>query len=365
MSALRRAWLLAPLLCGACPPRAPAAAPPAAPPAASDALAPDAPEAHDTAPRPLEADAPPPESAGAPRCLVEALPAPPPPAPPAPCADVPAALRPRAEALLARDFRPSAPGARLEVRFDCDPLSAPFELVHESGRGHAPRLTLTRLRWREKKIEALRLRGGPELSVERGELARGALDLVLPELRALALAQLAERRPPDAGGSSGYGSSQSWFGLLRLTDPEGRAIERGFAGADASTTQLESLPTRAIAARLDHALDRVAWQPAPVDADARAFFVERYLAASPQHQTWWIRERLVALAAAAGTPALVPSLIAAAADTSTDASAARTRDLALAALAALAGFDARQDPNGAPHSEAEAVAAYAAACAPP
>lgn len=352
---LRRTWLLALLACSACPPR---------PPAAAGARASNTPEQGST-PRAPEADAPPPPPADPPRCLVEAPPPSPPPAPPGPCADLPAALRPRVEALLARDFRPSVPGARLEVRFECDPLSAPFELVHESGRGHASHLTLTRLRWREKKIEALRLRGAPELSVERGELARGALDLVLPELRALALAQLAERRPPDATRASGYGSSDSWFGLLRLRDLEGRAVERGFAGADASATQLESLPVRAIGERLDEALDKVAWQAGPVDPDVRAFFVERSLAASPQHRTWWIRERLVALAPAAGTPALVPSLIAAATDSATDASAARTRGLALAALAALTGFDARQDAHGAPRSEAEAAAAYAAACPTP
>lgn len=355
---LPRAWLLALLACAACPPRAPVAAPAAA------AHTSDTPE-QDSAPRPPEADAPPPPPADPPRCLVEAPPPSPPPSPPGPCAEVPAALRPRVEALLARDFRPSVPGARLEVRFACDPLSAPFELVHESGRGHARHLTLTRLRWREKKIEALRLRGGPELSVERGELARGALDLVLPELRALALAELAERRPPDVNGAAGYGGSDSWFGLVRLRDPEGRAIERGFAGADASATQLESLPLRAIGERIEQALNKVAWQPGPVDPDVRAFFVERSLAASPQHRTWWIRERLVALAPAAGTPALVPSLIAAAADTATDASAARTRGLALAALAALTGVDARQDAHGAPRSEAEAAAAYAAACPTP
>lgn len=312
---------------------------------------------------PHEEPAPPAEPPP-PACRVDPLPAAAAPPPAGACVPVPAALQKRLSPELTRAFSPTVPGAAVIARYECDPLAAPVELVHETGAGHGHLLALTRLRWRGGALDALRIRGNPEITVERAELPAAALDRLLPELRALALARLEEKKPPDPKGMSSYGTSRDWFGLLRLVDRDGRALERGFAGYDNSDTQARQIPVAAIDKRLGPLLAAIPWQPAPVDDDARAFFVDRFLAASEEHATWWVQEHLVELAADAGTPALVPALIALAQRDAAEPSAERTREHALAALAVLAGFDARKDPQGAPVPPAEAAATYARACAP-
>lgn len=328
---------------------------PVTPPTAETPPPPTAPAAQPEPPAPAE-PAPP-------TCRVEAAPAAAAPPPAAACVPVPAALQKRLSAELRRAFRPTAPGGKLAASYECDPLAAPVELVYETGSGHGHLVSLTRLRWRDRTIEALRLRGNPELTVERASFGRAALDAALPELRALALARLEEQRPPEPRGMSAYGSSHDWFALVRLVDDAGRALERGFAGYDNSDNQLRSIPVAALDKRVESALEKVTWQPAAIDDDARAFFVARFLAGNEEHAEWWVREHLVALAGAAGTPALVPALITRAQDNNADASAERTREHALAALAQLAGFDARKDERGAPVPPADAAAAYARACA--
>ncbi|MBL9105891.1 MAG: hypothetical protein JNL82_33525 [Myxococcales bacterium] len=84
------------------------------------------------------------------------------------------------------------------------------------------------------------------------------------------------------------------------------------------------------------------------------------VAAGPGRAAWWVKERLVRLAAEVGAPALVPGLVALARDVRVDASVLRTRELALAALAELAGFDARAEPNAG--STESAAAIYADNC---
>lgn len=299
-----------------------------------------------------------------PACRVDPLPvAAPAPPPPAACAAVPAALRKRLGPALTREYKPTAPGAKAVVTFDCDPLAAPAELVHETGSGHGDLLQLTRLRWQGNRLVGLRMRQRGDLEVARVELPARSLGVDLAELRALALASLTEKVPDEAMGMSAYGSSHSWHAHVRLVDVAGRALERSFTGYDSSDTQIAAIPVAALDKRLDAALDKLNWQPAALDDDARAFFVDRYLAAGPAKAGWWIKEHLVQLAASAGTPALVPSLVALAQTTRSEASDLRTRTQALAALAVLAGFDARKTAEGAAVPEPEAAAVYARACA--
>jgi hypothetical protein len=271
-------------------------------------------------------------------------------------------LRPRLE----RAFRPTAPGATLAIRYACDPVGEVWELVFETGTGHGHGLALVRLRWRDRTIAGLRISrdGRGEVRVERAEVERVDVDRALPGLRGLLLAQLEERVPPDPRGGAAHGGSGSWHAALRLADSAGHVDERGFTGSDSSVDQLHSIPVAEISATMRPLVDAMAWQPAAVDDDARAFFASRFVAAVPDRAAWWVKERLVALAAVVGTPALIPRLIALAQDIRVDASVQRTREHALIALAALAGFDARYDAQGAPVGDDVAAATYAAACGP-
>lgn len=338
------------LLCACAPKPAPAPPPEPTPPPVVAAPEP--------APAPAEPEPP------LPTCRVAPLPAAAAAAPPpTACVAPPAALRKRLGAELVRAYKPTASGARAVATFDCDPLAATAELVYETGIGHGHRLQLTRLRWQGDRLVGLRMHGSSEFVVERVELAAKALAKLLPELRALALVKLTEEVPKDATGMSAYGSSHSWHARVRLVDAAGRAVERSFTDYDSSDTQLAAIPVDALDKRIHRALEELEWRPAALDDDARAFFVDRYLAAGPGQAKWWIREHLVELAAVAGTPALVPSLVALAQPAREDASALRTRTQALAALAVLAGFDARKDAQGAAVPEPEAAALYARACA--
>jgi hypothetical protein len=255
------------------------------------------------------------------------------------------------------------------VSFDCDVLGGVDELVYEVGSGHGQDLSLIRLRRREDRFEALRIQrpsmfstaGRPAL-IERGELHASAVDALLPVLRGLVLAKLEQREPPNSTGGSGFFSSKDWHGALRLKDAAGHVVERAFTGYESSEEQLRSIAMAGVVELLDPVVDRIPWQPAPADANVRSFFVERFLSAGPERAEWWVKERLVMLAEHAGTSALVPKLIALATNMGGDASVQRTREHAVDALAALAGFDARRDALGKPAPLNTVTEAYARAC---
>src|SRR6185503_11010609 len=100
-----------------------------------------------------------------------------------------------------------------------------------------------------------------------------------------------ERIPPDANGSSGFFSSGDFHSLLRVEDAAGHAIERAFTGYPSSEEQLQSAPAAEIGELLYPLVEKIPWQPAAADDDARAFFVTRYLSAGPARAAWWIKER--------------------------------------------------------------------------
>ncbi len=324
------------------------------------------------APAPAPAPVSPPAAEPLPVCRVD----PPPPTlrslPPASCIPVPTALQRRTRARLAADFFTRMPGARLITQFECDPLAAPAELIHESGHnGDVPNLRLLRLRWHADNIDVLSIRlqrslEDPdvyELQVQRGSVPEPLVSRMLPELRALLLARLTETLPPDTRQSIGFRNGHTWHGRLRLVDGAARALEHHFTGSNADSNQLTRLPVVQSSARMLSILQAVQWQTAvAIDADVRTFFVARFLATVPADARW-VTESMVRLAADLGTPALVPALLPLAQDDAAGDSHRRLRTHALAALAALTGFDARNDAHGDRLPEAAAAALYTRACA--
>jgi hypothetical protein len=277
--------------------------------------------------------------------------------------------------MLVKRYAPTGPKARLVATFACNPLSGPpAEVVYEYGSGHGQDLALVRLRRRGTDLDVLRIAQPPYMGaqdperypVARGTVAAAALDALLPAARALLLAKLEERVPEDEAGLSGFFSSVDFHSLLRLEDATGHMVERAFTGYPSSEEQLVSMPMAEIDELLYPFVEGIHWEPAPVDDDARAFFVARFVAAGlvphPGRAEWWVKERLVMLAEQAGTPALVPSLVALALAPGDDASVARTREYAVNTLAALTGIDARKDAHGEARAVADAAADYARAC---
>jgi hypothetical protein len=295
------------------------------------------------------------------------------PTPPGACVPVPARHAAGARAKLAKRYSPITPRARLVATFACDPLSGPpTEVVYEYGSGHGQDLALVRLRRRGTDLEALRialpsylLGHASSFEVEHGAVPAAALDALLPSARALLLARLDERIPPDDTGRSYFSSSGDFHARLRLEDAAGHVVERTFTGYPSSEEQLRSMPMAEVGELLYPFVDGIRWGPAQVDDDVRAFFVGRFVAAAlvphPGRAEWWVKERLVMLAEHAGTPALVSSLVELAL-VAGEASVARTREYAVNALAALAGFDAREDARGEARAVADAAADYARAC---
>lgn len=305
-------------------------------------------------------------------CRVEPPPPHKTPGPASACINVASSLDKALRPKLTKTYEPTATGAKLVITFPCDPLGKVRDILYESGSGHGQNLQLIRLRIHDGSLSALRITkpgvfdtaaSGP--TVDRAEIDGRAFQAHLPELRALTLAKLEERVPPDPPEISGSFSSNDWHGLLRIEDEAGLSIERSFTGYQSSSAQLKTIPLGQIGEVLYPILEAIPWQSAPADADARAFFVERALAADLPKAEWWVKERLVELAAAFGTPALVPTLVDLALDARRDASVQRTRVHAVNALAALAGFDARHDAKGALLPVDDVAAAYARACRRP
>ena len=348
----------------ACAPARSDAGPPRPPPVAPDPAPPPAQAASPASdPEPV---APP----ATPVCKVELAPRAPVARAAAACVPVPVAVQRRVRARMVERHVPTHVGAQLRVTFACDPVGRPVELVHESGSGHGQDLTLVRLRLRGRQVEALRVTrpsyfdSSAAFSVERAELAVSVSARQLADLRGLLLARLDERIPDDAADGRFSMSSHDWHGLLRITDAAGHALERRFTGYDSSEVQLGSVPMAEVSQILGPVLEQASWRPAAVDADAQSFFAARAVVERSEDGEWWVRERLVLLSEYLGSPALVVRLVALAQQNSADASAVRSRGYAVAALAAITGYDARLDEKGAARTIAEAASVYARICRP-
>lgn len=355
-------WVLASLLLGAC-----GGSSGADPRSGAD------PEDSSTASDGAEGSSTQAKAKGAPVCRVEPLPpapAPPPPLPAGACKAVPGNVQAGVREALTKSYDPPAPGAKLVAKFDCDPLGRPVEVLYERGNEYRLTLELVRLQRRGGRIQALRIASpsyrsdsGGAVRVERGEIEESALDEDLPALRGSLLAKLEEKVPPNATRSASF-SPESLHDRVRIQDEGGRVIDRGFTGYHSKDMQVDSVPVIVAADSVRLLVKRIHWQAAPVDADVRSFFVERFVSGSSQSSTaWWVYECLVRLSGQVGTPALIPKLIELAqAEASDDAAVGRRSQQAVNALASLTGIAAPRDEDGKPVPTKEAAAEYARAC---
>jgi hypothetical protein len=283
-------------------------------------------------------------------------------------------------ARLLQEFEREHDGSRVEVWFGCDRLAPELdEIVFERGSGHGGSLELWRLKRAHagvRRYELLGLSarayfarpGEPAAQALRGEVDAARVEAALPLLRASLLALPHEieppRRPGYIGGMRFVISSNDFHVAVELRDAAGAALERSFTGYGGSSGQEEHLPMSIANEALSAIVDAAGAEAAPVDDDARAFFARRLRRAEAFEPAWWVRERLGLLAASFGSGAVLGPLLAMAQATPGDASVERSRALALGALAALSGWDARLDPVVGRRSDRQAAEAYAEACGP-
>ena len=291
------------------------------------------------------------------------------------CAAIDAAELARVEARLRKEIVVYRKPSKLVVDFGCDALTSSVgEVVLEDGSGHGGTLRIVRFERTPSSVDVHMIasshyfNAGTVISTAR--MGTADFDAMVVEARVAVLAKphLIPLSVPSNGfglGMSGSFSSNDFHLALALRDEEGHLVARHFTGYESSDAQEAILPMRMATERFEAALGSLAFtkEPAPTDDD-KALFVRQFLAAmNGEHPFWWITERYVALAAELGTIDVVPTLVRIA-QKKGDASADRTRPVALAAIAALTGWDPRVDERGKPRDLDAAAAAAANECAP-
>lgn len=268
------------------------------------------------------------------------------------CTGIDGAEMARVEARLRKDFVVHRKPSKLVIDFDCDAISvgAAREVVLEDGSGHGGSLRIVRFRRAAMHVDVKMIayshyfNKGTEIST--AQMGVADFDSMVAQARVAVLAKphlVPLALTPGAVHAIGGSHSSNDFHLgLRIADDEDHVIERHFTGYEGSDAQGEILPMRMATERLESTLASLAFtkEPAATDDD-KDLFVRRFLAAMRDKPFWWITERFVALAAELGTIDIVPSLVTIA-QKKGDASADRARPVALAAIAALTGWDPRE-----------------------
>ncbi|MDI1448585.1 hypothetical protein [Polyangium sp. 6x1] len=301
----------------------------------------------------------------------------------------PLACRPKepaAESSIATDmraqFKPTRPGSTLDVSFGCDGLDQPLaKLVYERGAGHGTRLEIVQISRSDPADAAYDVIGirepsrfsnnpkTPPLEVLRGKIPTDAVHARMPFVRAALRTTLREVLPkPEPSGYSTFGSSSTVHVLVRIEDAAGRSIEKKYSDSINSRGQNQYLPLLRADAEVRQLVDKLPWQGEPASEDVLRLFEERFLAAmveSAEPDAWWVRSAYLELAGRAGARSLVPSLLGMlGAPRSEGPSDGWQRDLegAMAALAALTGWDPRKDEKGAARPSDVAAREFLAEC---
>ena len=290
---------------------------------------------------------------------------------------------------------------RLEIRDGCDRLDEQLDsVVFAISGGHGGSLTLGSFDRQADGDYALLLlaynhyrrdrRDGEKdpyiedssgaLHIYRATLTAKKMAPLLADLRAATHVEIEEHEPPPRPQtgfySSGVGTSHDYHVALRLADRGGHGAARHFAGYEGSGTQQnDGVPLAFAQAALRKLIEDVTEDPSAgaidtSDLASRALFARMFWDAHARGEDygyWYVRERMLGLAALLGSAQLMPALLAqlapATKEGKKDASLARSEVLALNAIAAITGHDLRHDPAGAPRDVATVAAETLAACA--
>lgn len=312
------------------------------------------------------------------------------------CRTVPKAALRDLTTHIRKEWMRSWPNSRLEIRPGCDRLDAQLDsVVLVTSGGHGGSLTLARfdrLDGGEYDLVLLEYNhyfGGPakdradpwqadsagRLRVSRAKLGAAVMTRLLDRLRAAAHVEIEEHEPPPRRDGTFFGmagsSSHDYHVALRLADGRGHGVERFFAGyASSGKDQRDGVPLAFASRVAREVLDpdgehRKSFQsidaadPAARDLFARVFWAAR--ARGDDYGYWYVRERLLGMAALLGSGQHVPALLAQL-RIAGEHSILRSATLAVNAIAAITKFDVRYDPDRKPRPLAAVVADTLAAC---
>lgn len=288
------------------------------------------------------------------------------------------------------------PKSRLEIRDGCDRLDEQLDTItFASSAGHGGSLTLgsldrqpdgdyalvlldynhyARARRPDEK-DPYREDSSGTLHIYRTTIKAKKIAPLLASLRAAAHVEIEEHEPPPIPGSfsaAGFGSSHDYHLALRLADHAGHGVERRFAGyASGGPEQKDGVPMAIAQTALDKLVEDVTKLPDAGGVDtsdrtARAVFARLFWqshARGPDYDYWYVRERMLGMAALLGSAQHMPALLEQLAPGKKESSVARSEVLALNAIAAITSLDLRHDHDGAPREVATVAAETLAACA--
>jgi hypothetical protein len=142
---------------------------------------------------------------------------------------------------------------------------------------------------------------------------------------------------------------------IYLHDAAGARAERAYSGYFGSFRAAERMPVGVAWQALSSGMTSATGaQSTPEDAD-RELLLRVW--SKTRQRPWFAERALLQMAAVAGSPPLVPLIVPA-----LSSEAPRMQQLAVAALAAISGWDARRDANGNERPWAEVVADYKREC---
>lgn len=324
-----------------------------------------------------------------------------PPPPDAPCLPPPSRSR---QARLRKDLEKEwtwrwSDYKKLEVTHACDRLGEQLATVtFESSSGHGGSLHMVRLdhrpdgAWDITWIDYNHYFGKPRptdpddpwqqdatgvVELRRGTLPAERIDRMLRRAREAMHIDARELEPPPPPGDTvrlgSIGMSSRDFHVdLRMVDAAGHGEQRYFGGyATGGDDQgqriaLDLASTEVWKVLGDEALISTLTEVTPDDSEIQALFAARFWAAKdrePEYGLWYLRERLLGLAAPLGTAEHVPALLDVIRHHPDEhASDDRSRVLAINAIAELTGLDVRYDPEGQPRKVKDVAAEVLADC---
>ena len=282
------------------------------------------------------------------RCVIETAPAAPRSKAGKPaCHKAPAAVAAKIRAEITKQYEPRHDDGKASVTFGCDGLGKTIrEIIVETGSGHGGGLEM----WRARRaadgaydVRGITNAGNPPFTLVGGSTAAPDLELVRAALTATVKEVWPPPPPNTIGGLRGSGSSNDFHVLVRLTDDEGRVVERQFTGYAGDSDQDTYLGLNIAVEALAPITVLPATTAAVTDED-RALFADRFIASVPHFDDpfyWWVMERYVALARFAGNRTTIAGLLTRLVVTKEDRSKIDARTGAIEALAKITGWDAR------------------------
>jgi hypothetical protein len=298
-------------------------------------------------------------------------------------------------AKITRRFKHTLDGSRVDVNFDCNPITSRVEeLVFELGSGHGGSLTIWRIYrvpkdddqtpyhvvgfghddpWMPFDEYTWSVADRFSVKIAHGTLAAGLVNRALKSSFPAITARLRELEPPREAGPTGISmemSSNDFYETIRVRDVSGHELERTFTGYGGTLGQGSYLGLDLAMESLRPLVKDIAFDADSPTVEERVFFDRQMLTA--RNRAWWVEDRYVRLAGRIGDKILIPMLVEVLrhrlkeanvdrSENRKDALAAHLMDPILA-LVRVSGWDARTDASGHERSLVEVARDYIDEC---